>query len=222
MIIAFCRASREERGRTLAGDALIPDPMALITHAITIDAPPGDVWPWLVQLGSGRAGWYAYDRIDNGRRPSARRIVPELQHIAVGEVMPWLPGATDGFVVQNIVPERALTLIVPRVPAGERIIPARSRSAPAPCASWALILDSLADGRTRLITRSRVAHEWLSGAQTAAAARGKRTTIEHVYDLLAKLPRPLLLVVAGTGHYLMESRMLRGIKRRAEVRIAPA
>ena len=58
-----------------------------------IAAPPERVWPWRVQMGAGRAGWYSYDRIDNGGRPSADRIVPELQRLAVGDVMPAVPGA---------------------------------------------------------------------------------------------------------------------------------
>ncbi|HET9017587.1 MAG TPA: hypothetical protein VFN57_18445, partial [Thermomicrobiaceae bacterium] len=72
MAIELCRATDDERRRPLPGDALVPDPMGVITHAITINAPSEDVWPWLVQLGAGRAGWYAWDRIDNGGVASAR------------------------------------------------------------------------------------------------------------------------------------------------------
>ena len=61
--------------RTLPGDELVPFPRKIVTHSITINAPTEDVWPWLVQLGAGRAGWYSYDRIDNGGKPSARRNI---------------------------------------------------------------------------------------------------------------------------------------------------
>ena len=62
-------------------------------------------------MGAGsRGGWYSYDWLDNGRQPSATRIVPELQHPAVGTIFPALPGMTDGFSVLAIEPERALTL----------------------------------------------------------------------------------------------------------------
>ena len=210
MALGQCRASREER-RRLLGDDLVPHPMGVVTHAITIDAPPRAVWPWLVQMGSGRAGWYSYDRIDNGGAPSARRIIPDLQHVAVGDVMPWLPGARDGFLVGKVVPERALILVVPRQPAV-----AASSSVPVPRASWALILDPVARGRTRLIARGRVSRDWLTGPAAAAADSRQPIFIERVYSLLAKLPRPVLLPVAGFGHHLMQSRMLRGIKRRAE------
>jgi len=107
------RASAEERRRRLPGDELVPHPKWTITHAITIDAPPEAVWPWIIQLGSGRAGWYAYDRIDNGGVLSAHRIVPKLQHVAVGDVMPALPGSRNAFIVSEVVPERALVLVVP-------------------------------------------------------------------------------------------------------------
>jgi hypothetical protein len=206
MAIALCRASRDERTRPLPGDGLIPAPMAIITHAITIDAPPGAVWPWLLQIGAGRAGWYAYDRIDNGGMPSARTIVPALQHVAVGDVLPALPGATDAFVVDAIIPERALVVVVPLGPgeAGLRV-------------SWALALEPMAHGRTRLLSRGRLSPRWLSAAgATGAVDPTHPILIERVYRLLARLPRPVLFAVAGSGHYLMESHMLRGIKRRAE------
>ena len=85
-------ALRSERSRGLSGDELLPDAVSSLTHAITIRRPPREVWPWLVQMGAGRAGWYSYDFIDNGRQPSARRILPELQRIDVGEILPQCPG----------------------------------------------------------------------------------------------------------------------------------
>jgi hypothetical protein len=59
-------------------------------HAVTIAAPPEAVWPWLVQMGSGQTGWYSDDWVDNDGRLSATNIVPELQHLAVGDIMPSL------------------------------------------------------------------------------------------------------------------------------------
>ncbi|HYA63706.1 MAG TPA: hypothetical protein VED66_10900, partial [Candidatus Sulfotelmatobacter sp.] len=60
------RATPAETARTLAGDDLIPQPIGSVNHAITIRRPAREVWPWLVQMGAGRAGWYAYDFVDNG------------------------------------------------------------------------------------------------------------------------------------------------------------
>jgi hypothetical protein len=71
-------ASDQEVQRAMPGDDVLPD-AASTTRAITIAAPPEQVWPWLVQLGYGRGGWYSYDWIDNDGRPSADRIIPELQ-----------------------------------------------------------------------------------------------------------------------------------------------
>ena len=74
------RATEGEANRPLPGDELIPEAVASLAHAITIRCDRGDVWPWLAQMGAGsRAGWYSYDFIDNGRRPSAVRVIPELQ-----------------------------------------------------------------------------------------------------------------------------------------------
>ena len=71
---------------------------------LTIDAAPTDVWPWLVQLGYDRAGWYSYDWIDNDGRPSADRVVPELQDLAVGDRIPMGPGM--GPAVRALEPNR--------------------------------------------------------------------------------------------------------------------
>jgi len=78
---------------------MIPHPIGSATHAITIDVPPDQVWPWLVQMGCDRAGWYSYNFVDNGGRPSATSINPAWQHLAIGDVTPCVPGARDAFVV---------------------------------------------------------------------------------------------------------------------------
>jgi hypothetical protein len=220
MAIEWCRASREERRYRLPGDDLLPQPMAVITHAITINAPPAVVWPWLVQLGAGRAGWYSYDHIDNGGRRSARRIIPQLQQIAIGQILPAVPGAQDAFVVKEVILGSALILVVPLEPVGADSAAASGGSAPPLRVSWALVLKPLDQGRTRLISRGCVSRDWLAGQQPKSVAPGKPIFIERIYGVLARLPHPLLLLVAGLGHYFMESRMLRGIKRRAESRWA--
>ncbi|CAN5150809.1 hypothetical protein BH24CHL7_BH24CHL7_01000 [soil metagenome] len=91
----------------MPGDDLIADPSATETRGIAIAAPPATVWPWLIQMGYERAGWYSYDAMDNKGR-SAQTILPEHQHLAVGEVMPTHPGG--GFRVEGVEPERALVL----------------------------------------------------------------------------------------------------------------
>jgi hypothetical protein len=93
-------ATHEEKMRVLPGDERIPQAIDSLTHGVTIQRPPRDLWPWLVQMGAGsRAGWYSYDWLDNGRQPSATRIVSELQRPAVGTIFPALPGVTEGFTV---------------------------------------------------------------------------------------------------------------------------
>jgi hypothetical protein len=109
--IRSVRATRDERVRPFPGDELIPYAIDTLTHGVTIRRAPRDVWPWLAQMGAGtRAGWYSYDRLDNGGEPSATRIVPELQHPVVGTIFPALPGVTQGFTVLAIEPERMLVL----------------------------------------------------------------------------------------------------------------
>ena len=87
----------------MPGDDLIPD-AASTTRAITVAAPPEQVWPWLVQLGYGRGGWYSYDWIDNDGQPSADRILPELQQLQVGDQILMLPEM--GPRVREIQPNR--------------------------------------------------------------------------------------------------------------------
>ncbi|HEY7497527.1 MAG TPA: DUF998 domain-containing protein [Vicinamibacterales bacterium] len=83
MALATCFAIAAERRRPLPADGMVPNPIFTSSRAITIDAPPEHVWPWIAQMGAGRAGWYSWDAIDNGGAPS---------------------GATDAFVVAAIDP----------------------------------------------------------------------------------------------------------------------
>ena len=89
-------ATDEEVARALPGDELVAAPTFDATRAITIEARPEDIWPWLVQVGVSRAGWYSYDHLDNLGRPSARRIIPELQGLKPGDVLPMSPDGKQG------------------------------------------------------------------------------------------------------------------------------
>ncbi len=134
-------ATEEEAGRSLPGDELLEDPAVVSTRAITIDAPPSAIWPWLVQMGSGRGGAYTYDWIENlfglGMH-SAERIHPEWQNLAVGDVIPGRE-SLQGMRVEVLDPERAL---VTRSEDGTWV--------------WAFVLEDLG-GRTRLLSRNRIA-----------------------------------------------------------------
>lgn len=96
----------------LPGDDLVVKPWMRATRAISIEAPPEAIWPWLVQMGGyTRGGWYSRDWIDNGGRPSAERIIPELQSLQLGDVM--ATSADDrGFTVVAIDPPRTLVLAI--------------------------------------------------------------------------------------------------------------
>jgi hypothetical protein len=136
-------ALRPERSCRLPGDALLASPLSSRTHAITIERSPRAVWPWLVQMGAGRAGWYSYDFIDNGGQPSADRIIRELQHAQVGDLFPALPGFREGFTVLRVDPERVLVL--------GWLHPGQRR----PVMTWAFALKEPKPETTRLIVRAR-------------------------------------------------------------------
>lgn len=201
VLLAF-RASREEERRDLPGDALVPEPIYTTTQTVTIDASPARIWPWLAQMGAGRAGWYSYDRIDNGGHASSEVLMPEYQRVSPGDVFPALPHARDAFVVAEVAEPRSLVLAVPG--ARDTII-----------VSWAFFLEAMKRGRTRLIVRGRVAPSW-PRMTSGPPDRTRPILIERVYSLLARLPAPLLLAIGGFGHRVMQNRQLRGIKRRAE------
>ena len=139
------RADSGERNRRLAGDEFIAGALDSLTHAVTIRGDPREVWPWLAQMGAGvRAGWYSYDFLDNGRRASAERIIPELQQISIGTVFPALPDVADGFTVLAFQPVRSLVLGW-RQPDGEVMV------------TWAFVLERTGSNTTRLIVRARAA-----------------------------------------------------------------
>src|ERR1700694_3586861 len=101
-------ATREELARSMPGDDIVQRPVFNATRVVTIDARPEDIWPWIVQIGFGRAGWYSYDLFDNLGRHSSECIVPELQHIAVGDFVPLGPGEGSGMFVKEFVPNKSI------------------------------------------------------------------------------------------------------------------
>jgi len=96
--------------RPLAGDERLPDAEAQVTHGIDIHAPPAAIWPWLLQMGLGRAGFYSIDALDNLGRRSAREVHPDLQDVRVGDVLPADNERGDGFEVLAVDREHALVL----------------------------------------------------------------------------------------------------------------
>ena len=88
--------------RPLPGDKLLPNARVHKTHATTIEAAVDHVWPWLLQMGARRAGWYSFDFLDNGGVPSADHIIPELQSLSVGDIIPALPKSSGGFAVLSL------------------------------------------------------------------------------------------------------------------------
>lgn len=128
----------------MPGDELVPATSFNATRAITIVAPPEDVWPWIVQIGTGRAGFYSYDLFDNAARPSADCILPQLQHTRVGD---WVPmsskvNQTTAFKVKAFVPNRWLLWAKPH-------------------STWVWKLTPV-DGGTRLVTRLKEQYPWRS------------------------------------------------------------
>jgi hypothetical protein len=103
-------ATDAEVRRALPGDEYVPHPKSALDLAITIHAPVAQVWPWFVQLGCQRGGWYAYDLLDNGGLASADRILPEFQKLDVGDTVKAVPNGAFGFPVARIEAERVLVL----------------------------------------------------------------------------------------------------------------
>jgi hypothetical protein len=142
-------ATASEVERALPGDELLEAPDVLATRAVEIDAPPSAIWPWLVQMGPGRAGAYTYDWIENlfglGMH-SADTIVPEWQQLEVGDVL-RPPRGAPGMRVEILEPERVLSN---RSEAGDWV--------------WTFFLEPR-NGSTRLISRNRIAMKGATAGQ---------------------------------------------------------
>jgi hypothetical protein len=199
-----------EKDRLLPGDELIATPTGSETRAITIEAPVAAIWPWIVQMGYGRGGWYSYDTMDMKGR-SATTIVPEWQSIAAGGTLPFDP--EGGFEIAQVEPDHALVLylddtIVKRqrgaapheatepaekLPTGLAVSGAIFGSQPTTFkASYALVLEPIDGSRTRLIERARIEY-----TPTGFASR-------------------LMTPLFGFGVFVMMRRQLLGLKERAE------
>jgi hypothetical protein len=175
-------ASAEEARMPLPGDELVPSPTFQSTRAVTIMAPPQRIWPWLVQIGQDRGGFYSYDWLENlvgANIHNADQIVPEWQHRVRGDFVPSLRPDYAGGRVRDIAgwrigwlePDRGFALI-----------------------GWgAFVLVPVDRDRTRLIVRTR-----------SAAVPG--AFFSRFADIM--LGRPI--------HFVMERRMLLGIKERVE------
>lgn len=135
-------ASPEEVTSRLPGDDVVAEPAFGATRAITIAAPPAAVWPWIAQIGFGRAGWYSYDLLDNLGRHSSERIIPSLQGVRPGDLVPMGPGGA-GLRVKDLVPD---TWLLWWDGSGD--------------ATWLWTLEETAAGSTRLLTRVRLRYRW--------------------------------------------------------------
>ena len=129
----------------LPGDQLFPNAHFIATRAITIGAPPDAVWPWLVQVGCLRAGWYSNDLLDNLGRPSARTLVPDLQ---VLEVRQWVPMSPFG------QPNERTAFRVDSFRTNDWLLWTK------PDATWVWQLTPTAGGSTRLVTRIHAVYDW--------------------------------------------------------------
>ncbi|MCA9664961.1 MAG: hypothetical protein KC503_05210 [Myxococcales bacterium] len=189
----FGTLDAKEEERQLPGDKLLEDASTQATHHIDIAAPPEAIWPWLTQMGCGRAGFYSIDVLDNGTERSARELHPELPPLSVGDVIPATPNGPDGFEVLRIDAPRCLVLGGLYDPESKMQLPfLAERPSRYWHVTWAFVLEPL-DGRsTRLHVRARVA---LSAS-------------ERVRGLFA---RPI--------HAIMQHAQLRNLAARAEGRM---
>lgn len=136
-------ATRAEVAGPLPGDDLLPDAQYRTTRAITVNAPANAVWPWLVQVGCLRGGFYSNDLLDNFAHPSARELIPELQRLEVGQwvSMSPTPSETTAFKVEDFEVNRWLLWRKPD-------------------STWVWALRELPNGQTRLVTRVHAARDW--------------------------------------------------------------
>lgn len=147
-----------EEVRELPGDELVPDAEAQLTDGVTVAATPDAIWPWLVQMGCGRGGFYGVDLVDNRGEPSAREVHAELQHLQIGDVVPGGASAVAGFEVLLLDEPRVLVLGALRdLDAGRQLAFARERPPRFWQVTWAFVLEPLDETTTRIHVRARAA-----------------------------------------------------------------
>jgi hypothetical protein len=191
-------ATDQEVARSMPGDDLVPDANFSTTRAITINARPADVWPWLVQIGQGRAGFYSYDLLENlaGLNiHSVQEIIPEYQDLQIGDVIPLEPGGS-GYTVAAMEPERRLVL---HADSTQDTALEQGLGQVAMASTWVYELEERPPTHTRLIVRWRARMNPIPASFSGAALFGA---------LIAWVIEPI--------EFLMEQKMMRGIKARAE------
>ncbi len=130
-------STEAEVNRVMLGDEIVTAPTFNATRAVTVNAPAERIWPWIVQMGYLRAGFYSWDILDNHGIPSAGRILPQYQNLEVGDVVPL--SADAGAEVVALEPNSQLLLVFV---SGDT-------------ATWAWGLYQVDEERTRLVTRLR-------------------------------------------------------------------
>src|SRR5262245_34046253 len=188
-------ATKEEAREALPGDDLVPYPKSQATHAVTVRAPPAEVWPWLVQIGQDRAGFYSYTRLENFfgcHMRNTERIVPEWQHLEAGDGVLFHP-KFPRVPVAVLEPDHALVLGgLLDARAGRPVEGDGGNPDACLATSWAFVLREQGEGRTRLIARSRT--RWGRGLKNWLANR----------------------LFWEPAHFIMERKMLLTVKRLAE------
>lgn len=189
-------ATAAEVAARLPGDDLVPDATAVFDRAATLPAPPDAVWPWLLQLGLRRGGWYFprwLERLTPPARRGLRHVDPALQQVAVGDDHPdWGPGEPVLRVVE-VVPGRALVYLSLRDTAAGHRWPADGRADRAGVLpiSWVLVLRPEGATSSRLHLRLRV------------RLRRRRVPLAPVFDLFDAAT--VALLVAGLRERLRGS-----------------
>jgi proline iminopeptidase len=185
-------ATDDEVARPYPGADLIPDGERGATMAVTVAAPAARIWQWLAQMGCDRAGWYSWDRLDNGGVKSAEQIHREWQDIAIGDRMTSTPSGSAWFEIAALEPERFLGLRAPLDLRGRPYDTRGLRPRLYTDSLWGFLLEPLPGDRTRLV---------VSG-YAAAHPHWLRT----VGDRLFWEP----------AHWVMQSRQFANLKRRVE------
>lgn len=147
-VLSGLGATHAERNAEIAGDRYIASPRQGYTQAYSYDAPPDEIWPWLIQVGYRRAGWYNVDAINRlavsdyfiEGKHSAWRIHPELQSIGIGDHIELVPGMA--MVVTDMEPNRLFVLV------GDPTDPHAETNA-----AWSYVLSPSEDGGTRMVVR---------------------------------------------------------------------